>query len=306
MAPITTGHESAIHVPVLVKEVVFYMEPKPGGLYLDVTLGAGGHSRALLEAEPRCRIIGLDWDKVSIDSYGAELCQEYGDRCKLIWGNFAQLYAIAKRENIQGVDGIIADFGTSYMQLSERAGFSFNRDTPLDMRMSPAHQLVTAEHVVNTASEEKLKSIFLQFGQERHAVQIARALVDRRQRKKFRSTLDLAKVVAGVVLAKDVQRRQIHPATKVFQALRIFVNHELDNIRALLAAAVPLLKPGGRIICISFHSLEDRLVKDFYRDQEARGMGRVVTKKVVVPSEEERKSNPSSRSSKLRVFERAV
>lgn len=300
MAPIEDTKKQG-HTPVLIAELLEYLITKPKGVYLDVTFGAGGHTRALLEQDPSCTVIALDWDKKSLETYGAPLQEQYGKRLRLIWGNFAQLYAIAKKERIGKVDGILADFGTSQMQIFERAGFSFSRDTPLDMRMSPAHQLVTAEQVVNTASQEKLKQIFLQLGEEKHAARVAQAIIQQRQQKKFSTTQELVDVVVSIIPHRGNQR--IHPATKIFQALRMYVNHELDNIRAFIAEAVRLLAPGGRLACISFHSLEDRLVKDLYRDQEGEGKGHVITKKVVVASPEEIAHNPSSRSAKLRVFE---
>jgi 16S rRNA (cytosine1402-N4)-methyltransferase len=302
MASVETTKNNSGHTSVLVPELLEYLNPKPGGLYLDVTFGAGGHTRAILDHEPKCSVIALDWDAASIDAYLPELQAIYGKRIQLVWGNFAHLYAIVKKIGVTKVDGIIADFGTSQMQIFDRAGFSFNRDTKLDMRMSPAHQLVTAAQVINTSEEEKLKQIFLQLGEERNAALIARAILQRRQKKKFETTLDLAELVASVMPQRGPRR--IHPATKVFQALRIYVNHELENIQAFLSAAVPLLVPGGRLVCISFHSLEDRLVKQFYRDQELAGFGTLITKKVVTPSDFEIATNPSSRSAKLRVLER--
>ncbi|HEV2916736.1 MAG TPA: 16S rRNA (cytosine(1402)-N(4))-methyltransferase RsmH [Candidatus Babeliales bacterium] len=301
MASITDNKESRGHTAVLVQEVVDYLITKPGGMYLDVTFGAGGHTQAILEKDKTCRVIALDWDMRTLDTYGPPLKELYGERLCLLWGNFAQLYAIVKKEHIPKMHGILADFGTSQMQLFERAGFSFSIDTPLDMRMSPAHQLVTAAQVVNSSSEEKLKQIFWQLGQERFSGLIARAIVQRRQEKKFSMTNDLAKVVASAIPIKGNKR--LHPATKVFQALRIYVNHELENIRSFLAEATRLLLPGGRLVCISFHSLEDGLVKDFYKNRELEGIGHIITKKVIVPSQKEVDQNPSSRSAKMRVFE---
>jgi 16S rRNA (cytosine1402-N4)-methyltransferase len=158
------AEKSSTHTPVLVSEVVQYLDPKPGQVYIDATFGAGGHTRALLEQQAGCSVIALDWDLHSIEQYSPLLREQYGDRFRVIWGNFASLYAIVRKENITAVHGVLADFGTSHMQLADRAGFSFNRDTLLDMRMSPAHQPVTAAQVVNTASQEKLAQIFLQLG----------------------------------------------------------------------------------------------------------------------------------------------
>lgn len=288
-----TGHKS-----VLTAEVLEYLDVQPGKRYLDVTFGAGGHTRAILEKEPKASVVALDWDAKSIETYEPELKQEYGDRVSIIWGNFANLLYYLKKNNIKQIDGILADFGTSQMQIFDRAGFSLRKDSELDMRMSPAHQQVTAAHVVNTASEEKLTQIFLQLGEERHARAVARALIERRQQKKFHTTLDLATVVASAIPVRKYTR--IHSATKVFQALRMYVNRELDNINSFLIAAMRLLKPGGRLLCISFHSLEDRMVKTFFRELEQEGRVELLTKKVVVAGSEELARNPSSRSAKLR------
>jgi 16S rRNA (cytosine1402-N4)-methyltransferase len=301
MASITTQTATIPHKTVLKAEAVEYLLVKKGGTYIDATFGAGGHTKALLEADPTCRVIALDWDGSSIEKYGAALKEAYGDRLTLVWSNFAQLYQQLRKLGITTVDGILADFGTSQMQLSSKAGFSFNADTPLDMRMSSAHQAMTAAQVVNTAPEEKLTQIFKQLGEERFARAIARAIVEKRSDRKFATTKELAELVSRVVPRQGHQR--IHPATKVFQALRIYVNHELDNITALLAAAYRIVSLQGRIVCISFHSLEDRIVKESFREREAAGEGTVLTKKVVVPSDEEIRINPSSRSAKMRVFE---
>ena len=155
-----------IHKSVLVKEVLEYLNPQPHKTYLDVTFGAGGHTRAILQAEPTCKVIALDWDQKSLDTFGPALQEEFGDRLHLIWGNFALLYKLAKEHQISNVDGILADFGTSQMQIFERPGFSFSRNTPLDMRMSPSHQKVTAAELLNKSTEDKLREIFFQFGQK--------------------------------------------------------------------------------------------------------------------------------------------
>ncbi len=285
------------HKSVLVDEVLTYLDPQPGKVYLDVTFGAGGHTRAILEKEPGCRVIGLDWDQISLDTFGDQLVEEFGpERLRLLWGNFALLYKIAKKEGIKSVDGILADFGTSQMQLRERKGFSFNTDTPLDMRMSPSHYKVTAAELVNKASEQKLAEIFWEYGQERNGRQIAQAIVQARILKPITTTAQLAQIVESVVPFK----KNIHPATQVFQALRMYVNNELENIRSFLAAAEHLLVPGGRLVCISFHSLEDRLVKQYFKDAESLGRVKLLTPHVVTASEDELERNPSARSACLR------
>lgn len=291
-----------IHIPVLTKQVLDYLNPKPGKSYLDVTFGMGGHTRAILEREPTCKVIALDWDRTALDTYGQELQAQFPDRLTLVWGNFAHLYKIIKKENIGKVDGILADFGPSTIQLKGKAGFSFAADTPLDMRMSAGHHTITAEQVINMASEKELRDIFAHLGEERYANRIARAIVERRKQRKFNTTGQLVDLVMSIV-PKD-PRSRIHPATRVFQALRIYVNKELDNITAFLKEAVRILTPGGRLVCISFHSLEDRLVKQFFQEQDQKGIITIVTPKVVVADEQEIKDNPSSRSARLRAAER--
>lgn len=282
----------------MVEEVLHYLHTKPGNLYIDVTFGAGGHTRALLESDPTCKVIALDWDQYAIETYGPALKEEFGDRFKLIWGNFGLLYKILKNERIPLVDGILADFGTSQVQIQRLPGMSFSRDTFLDMRMSPAHQTITAAHVLETASEKKLYEIFMELGEEQKARAIAQAIVkERASRKPIQTTTQLAALVQTVV---PPYVRNVHSATKVFQALRVYVNQELNNISAFLPAAVQALKKDGVLVCISFHSLEDRLVKQFLSEHEGLGAITILTKKVAVPSPEEIEGNPSSRSAKLR------
>lgn len=285
------------HKPVLVNEVLTYINPEPGKVYLDVTFGSGGHTRAILEKEPQCRVIALDWDTRSLDTYGPPLQELFGDRLTLIWGNFALLYKVLKREGIKTVDGILADFGTSQMHIVERAGFSVYRDTPLDMRMSPSHQTITAADVINTSSEEKLRELFWQLGEESYAKIIVRAIVRARLTSPITTTTQLADIIESVCPKKG---RGIHPATKVFQALRIYINKELDNINAFLSQAIRVINPDGRLVCISFHSLEDRMVKQFFNEQEMTGILEVLTPKVVVAGTQELAENPSARSARLR------
>ena len=289
---------STVHKPVLVNEVLEYLDPQPGCVYLDVTFGSGGHTRAILTKEPSCTVIAMDWDMRALEQFGEPLQAEFGDRIRFIWGNFSLLYKILKKEGIKSVDGILADFGTSQVQIMERAGFSVYRDSPLDMRMSPPHQPVTAADVLAGSSEEKLRQIFWQLGDERYAKQIARAIVEERKKRRIKSTLQLAEIVAKVV--PHDARLKIHPATKVFQALRIYVNKELANIESLLAFSLNIVRPGGRVVCISFHSLEDRIVKRFFQEQESKGTMTIVTSGAVEASEQEIKENPSARSAKLR------
>lgn len=294
------NEQKPYHKPVLVTEVIEYMALKPHGVYVDATFGGGGHTRALLTAQPKCQVIAFDWDKTALDLNGPELEYEFDGRLTLHWGNFAQITQLLKKLKITQVDGILADFGTSQYQISESAGFSFTADTPLDMRMSPGHYKTTAYDVINKASEQELATIFYEFGEEHSSRKIAQYTV--RYRKEV-GAIETTKQLADVIL-KVIPRysRPIHPATKVFQALRIFVNDELNNIKSLLTQAIPLLSTGGRLVCISFHSLEDRIVKQFFKAHSDELD--ILTKKVVTASPEERKLNPSSRSAKLRTAEK--
>lgn len=292
------------HKTVMIDEVLQYLNPQPNGLYCDVTFGSGGHTKAILDSQPECRVVAIDWDATSIETYAPALEEQYGDRLTIVWGNFAQLYRLLQKAHIPKVDGVLADFGTSQMHIKSRAGFSFYRDSPLDMRMSPAHQQVTAEQVVNKSPEDKLCEIFWQLGQETHAKKIVAAIIEARQKKLIQTTRELALIVEKAVgrgVMKNKRSAKIHPATKVFQALRIYVNHELNNISGFLSGAMQVLKPDGLLLCISFHSLEDRLVKQFFKEKAEEGKLEIITKHVVVPTAEEIAKNPSARSAKLRV-----
>ncbi len=287
------------HISVLPDEVRTYLAPKPGGIYVDATFGGGGHTRVILDAEPTCTVVGLDWDTNAFDTNAPLLEQEYGDRFIPMLGSFTHLSRILKKLNITKVDGIIADFGTSQFQIKNLPGFSFNVPTPLDMRMSPGHFKTTAYDVVNKATEAELAKIFFEYGEERASRKIARLIVESRKKKPLKTTTDLADLVKKIIKPYS---RSIHPATKVFQALRIFVNDELNNIKSLLATSLRVLNPQGRIVCISFHSLEDRIVKHFFKAHTDELT--ILTKKVVTPTEEELQRNPSSRSAKLRAAEK--
>lgn len=289
------------HIPVLVDEVLTYMAPKDGGVYVDVTFGGGGHTRALLESNSTCTVIACDWDKEAIEQNGASLEHDFPGRIQFIWTNFTRLDYHLKKLKIGQVDGILADFGTSQYQIKEKAGFSFAVDTPLDMRMSPGHQTLWAADIVNNYPEKELLKILYEYGEESHARAIVRAIIAARTSKKIKTTAQLATLIEQVVPRKA---KGIHPATKTFQALRIVVNQELSNIHALLSQAYRLIKPGGRLVCISFHSLEDRLVKQFFRDH--KGDWTILTPRVVIATEREIRENPSSRSAKLRAGQKNV
>lgn len=292
-------HNPKYHRTVLIDEVLHYLNPQSGKIYLDATFGGGGHTRAILTHEPDCAVIAVDWDQEAIEKNAPPLADEFGARFSTIWGNFAQLPYLLKKYGYDKVDGLLVDFGTSQYQITEREGFSFALDTPLDMRMSPAHFKITAADIVNAASENELVYVFQEYGEERAARKIARAIIEARGEKKIRTTSDLAGIVLSVVRQKY---GQIHPATRIFQALRIVVNKELDNIKTFLLHLPQILNKDGRVVCISFHSLEDRLVKNYLK--EHKNEFDILTKKVIFPTEEEVRLNPSSRSARLRAAQK--
>ena len=294
-----TGREAS-HVPVLLKEAIEFLAIKRGGTYIDATVGLGGHSFEIAKrlGAPG-HLIGLDKDPAALDIAGARL---QGDAdwplITLLHRSFAEL---ANDQRPTTVDGILADIGVSGLQLNDAArGFSFQAEGPLDMRMNPQAER-TAEQVVNQVDEVTLANLIYEFGEERRSRRIARAIVRSRP---IRSTAQLADVISAAARPMNQAERRIHPATKTFQALRIFVNDELKDLQALLSAAPKVLKPGGRLVIISFHSLEDRIVKDALREGVKQGHYQLLTKKPVTAGEEEIDRNPRSRSAKLRAAER--
>ncbi len=293
--PISTYHQS-----VLVKEVLQYLDPQPNKVYLDATFGGGGHTKAILDHQPLCKVIALDWDTEAIEHNAQPLLDLYGDRLKILWGNFAHLHRLLKKEKITKVDGILADFGTSQFQIFQEDGFSFLKDTPLDMRMSSSHQRATAAYILNHYDERRLAQILFEYGEESYAKKIAQTIVNERNRKPFATTKQLAALIESIVPRRG--NYAVHPATKTFQALRIEVNHELENIKLFLSAALQHLNNTGKLVCISFHSLEDRLVKTFLRENQQYLSS--LTTKPVTATDEELEQNRSSRSAKLRAAEK--
>jgi 16S rRNA (cytosine1402-N4)-methyltransferase len=306
------GHGQVGHVPVLLKEAIDFLAVRRGGTYIDATVGLGGHS---LEIAKRLgapgHLIGFDKDPKALEMTKGVLDRSLlvvGQNQKQDWptvelrhGSFADLANDERRATYDGIDGVLADLGVSSLQFSDPArGFSFQAEGPLDMRMNPMSE-PTAEQVVNQFDERELADLIYEFGEERRSRRIARAIVRSRP---IRTTAQLAAVVSAAARPMNQAERKIHPATRTFQALRIFVNRELDDLRKLLEAAPQLLKPGGRLVVISFHSLEDRIVKDAMREGAKLGQYRLLTKKPVTPSEEEIASNPRARSAKLRAAER--
>lgn len=282
------------HIPVMVKEVIEVLSLRPGGIYIDATIGAGGHTLEIL------KYIGLDGKVLGIDrdeeALNVARNQIDDNRVVLRKGLFSEIKRIAIDEGIEEVDGIVFDFGISMLQVKDmERGFSFFSEFPLDMRMDRSKG-VTAEEIVNTYPPHELERILREYGEERLAGRIVKAIVSQRRRERIKTCKELAEIVSKVY----GRRGKTHPATKTFQALRIAVNNEIEEIKVALQNALALLKKGGRMCVISYHSLEDRIVKNFMRDSEREGLLRIVTKKPLVPRYEEVFSNPASRSAKLR------
>ena len=297
----------AIHRPVMCAEAVRFLAPDRGGIYVDGTVGLGGHAAAILAAGPEARLIGIDRDPQAL-RYAAERLAQFGDRVTLVHGNYRDLTEILSNLGIDAIDGFLLDLGLSSLQLdAPERGFSFRADGPLDMRMDPTQETSAAD-LVNEASVEELARILRDYGEERFAGRIARAIANARP---IETTGALAEVVRRAIPRRFHERR-IDPATRTFQALRIAVNDELRNLQDGLAAGFAALSSGGVIVVISFHSLEDRIVKRFFRklatpryESLAPGpplppQAEVLTKKPLRPSEEEIGENPRARSAKLR------
>ncbi|MBI2713482.1 MAG: 16S rRNA (cytosine(1402)-N(4))-methyltransferase RsmH [Rhizobiales bacterium] len=305
---------SALHVPVLGRPAIDFLKLRDGGVYIDATFGAGGYTRAMLAAAD-CQVIGIDRDQSAI-ALGADLVEAASGRLTLVEDQFSNLDAVARECGVDAVDGVVLDLGVSSMQLDTAArGFSFRHDGPLDMRMGS--EGASAADVVAKASERDLANIIFLLGEERHSRSVARAIVKARGLAPILTTAALADIVGKVVRARP---GDIHPATRTFQALRIFVNDELGELVGALSAAERILKAGGRLVAVSFHSLEDRIVKTFFADRgEARAGSRhapelkrpaptftVLTKRPLVADDNEVAGNPRARSAKLRAAERTA
>jgi len=291
------------HVPVLLEQSLTFLNVRPGGVVVDATLGLGGHSAAIARRlGANGKLIAFDRDAQAMELAKAKLAalaEELGSEMPAVEFVARPFSEIAEVVKLGSLDGLLADFGVSSLQLDEaHRGFSFRADGPLDMRMDARSEL-TAEQVVNEADEEELARIVYEYGEERRSRRIARAVVRARP---IRTTAELAGVISAV--APSMKGDKIHPATRSFQALRIHVNDELGEIQSLLKSAGSLLKPGGRVVLISFHSLEDRLVKDSFRERARLGEFEILTKKPVIAAEEEQMRNPRARSAKLRAAEK--
>jgi 16S rRNA (cytosine1402-N4)-methyltransferase len=293
------------HVSVLLKEAIDFLAIRRGGTCIDATLGLGGHSFEIAKRlGPQGHLIGFDKDSNAIELARQRLFRIGGDdrpKITLLHGSYAE---VPQHVPAASADGLLADLGVSSLQFGDAArGFSFQAEGPLDMRMDP-HAGRTADQVVNHMREQELANVIYEFGEERRSRRIARAIVRARP---IRTTAHLAQVISAALRSMKHDhgaRAKIHPATRTFQAIRIFVNRELDDLKALLAAVPQVLKPGGRLVVISFHSLEDRIVKDALRDGAKAGIYDVLTRKPVTATEEEIDRNPRSRSAKLRAAER--
>ncbi len=311
----TTSLSAPRHVPVMVAECLSLLAPERGGLFVDATLGLGGHSEALLSASPSLRLLGIDQDPAAL-ALAEQRLAPFGDRFQAVRGSFFDLRRLLAEKGVAKVAGVLADLGVSSLQLdTPERGFSFRFDAPLDMRMGDTG--ITAAELANEASEGELEKILREYGEERQARRIARAIVRARQQKPLETTGDLKQVVDSVKGRERWREERIDPATRVFQALRIEVNQELAGLDRFLEQAIEMMDAEGRLVVISYHSLEDRIVKNTLRDR-ARGevdpvTGRplsesqlieVLTRKPLRPTEEEVEVNPRARSARLRAARR--
>lgn len=286
------------HTPVLAEQVIRFLDPSPGGRFIDATLGAGGHSRAILErTAPDGKLLAIDQDESALTQAREEL-SSFTPRVVFVHSNFRDIAAIAAGHGFLQCDGVLADIGISSMMVDDPSrGFSFMREGPLDMRMDRTQSLTAAE-VLNTHYEKEIANILYNYGEERRSRPIARSIVRSRP---LQTTTDLARAIERVT--GGPRHGRIHPATRTFQALRIFVNDELRNLELFLDSSMSVVRSGGRVVLITFHSLEDRIVKQKFRAPAVAG--HVLTKKVVIANEEEVQRNPRARSAKLRAWERS-
>ena len=313
------GGKGAPHRPVLLQETLKFLAPERGGLFVDCTLGLGGHSEAILQTDQNTRVIGIDLDPAALE-FARQRLAPFGNRFRAFHANFREISDLLSAEGETTVDGILADLGVSSLQFdSPERGFSFRFDAPLDMRMDPTRG-ETAADLLATLSETELANIIFEFGEERHSRRIARRIVERREQgSPITTTKELADLVQRS--AGGRKRGQIHPATRTFQALRIAVNHELEGLAAFVSTAVDLLSPNGHFVAISFHSLEDRTLKRELRrlsgycdcpprlpvcECGARKVVELLTRRPVAPSESEIDENPRARSAKLRAARKLV
>lgn len=288
-----------MHAPVMVKEVLHYLSPQEGGVYVDCSLGTGGHSLAILEETGgKVRLVGIDWDDKAIE-ISSERLREYTDKVTLLRANFAEVAKILKQQQIHRVNGLLYDLGLSSHQVDDFSrGFSFRGEALLDMRMDKRKK-VTAAYLVNRLDQNELEDILWRLGEERWAKRMAEFIVEERKESPISTTKQLVQVLKRAVPAKFRRGKKVHFATKAFQALRIAVNQELQNLQTSLCQAIGLLSPGGRVCTIAYHSLEDRIVKGKFKKVEGEKL-KILTPQVVKPSSQEIKENPRARSARLR------
>jgi 16S rRNA (cytosine1402-N4)-methyltransferase len=292
-----------MHIPVLLKEVIDFVKPQPNENFIDATVGEGGYTICLLQhTSPNGKVLGIDLDSESLKIAERKL-KGFGERVILRQGNFRDIDEIVKETNFSSIDGIVFDLGLGTFQIEESGrGFSFLGDEPLKMTFNPESAL-TAEDVINGESLESLTKIFKEYGEERNALKIAKVIVEQRRKKRITRTKELVEIILKALHKENFKGRR-HPATKVFQAIRIFVNDELNNLSIALEKSLKILNPSGRIAVVSYHSLEDRIVKNFFRENSKRGLLKIITKKPIKPTKVEILNNYRSRSAKLRVAQK--
>lgn len=295
--------QQKLHIPVMLDEILDYLNLSPGKIIVDATVGTAGHSLEILERiQPQGRLIGIDRDQESL-SVASERLRNFGDACELIYGNFLDIDNILKKMNIKKIDGLLFDLGVSSFQLEDpQRGFSFQYEGPLDMRLDRT-SFISAYDLVNNLNQGEISALLWAFGQERWHNRIARFLVQERERQPITTTLQLSNIIIRAIPYR-YRHYRIHPATRTFQAVRIAVNRELETLETSIAKAIEFLNRSARICVISFHSLEDRIVKLSFRKFSSEGKIKIITPKPLTPTLAEVKNNPSSRSAKLRVAER--
>jgi 16S rRNA (cytosine1402-N4)-methyltransferase len=299
-----------MHIPVLLKEVIENLDPKSGSKFIDATINGGGHAMALLERiKPDGNLLGIEWDRQIYMNLESRIKNhEIPSGLTIVNDSYINLKKIAESTDFTGVDGVLFDLGLSTWQLTDgERGFTFLKDEKLDMRFNSVSGNETAADILNNYSEEDIANIIYNFGEERYSRSIAREIIKDRKEYPIETTFQLIEIIKKSVPFRyrmPAGRQRLHYATRTFQALRIAVNHELENIETGLKEAIEIVKSEGRIAVISFHSLEDRIVKNLFRDQAKAGILQIITKKPLVASFEERRANPNSRSAKLRVAQK--
>ncbi len=290
-----------MHIPVLVKEVLEYLSPKPNENFIDGTVGQAGHAIEILKRNgPEGKVLGIDFDTSQIEN-SKLATDEFKGRLILVNDSYANIKEIVEKENFKPVHGILLDLGYSSWHIEDsQRGFSFSKNEALDMRYNLQNP-VTAEKIINEYPEKEIENILKNFGEEKFARQIARQITKERKVKKIESTFDLVAIIEKSI-PKKFQHGRIHCATKTFQALRIAVNRELESLEIFLPQAVEVLHKGGRLVVISFHSLEDRIVKNFFKNKEQKKVIKILTKKPIVAADREMAENPRARSAKLRAI----